>query len=83
MIEIYNQEKGITLAIEKGNPLTLFKVFEDASINNVLKKRFQLSGQVDLEGNIQFKAYIPLHSKKYFDEFSDTLNWLSEELQKI
>lgn len=82
MAEIYNQEKGVTLKIDKGNPLTTFIVFQDVVINNILKKQVAISGQVDGKGNINFKTYNTLSSSEYFDSFSVILKWVSDELKK-
>jgi len=83
MTEIYNREKGLTLSAEKSNSLTTFKIFRDVIIRDNLKKRLDITGQVDAKGLIDFKVNVPLNSSSYFDGFCSDMQWVSSELKKI
>lgn len=83
MTEIYSQERGLTLVVEKGDPFTYFKVFQDYHTANSITKELKISGQVNWEGCIEFETIGKVHSCLYFDGFCDILEWLYDELQKI
>jgi len=83
MTEIYNQEKGITLSAEKSDQLIKFKIFRDVIVLDKLKKKIEMTGEVDSNGAIIFKVYTPINSSEYFDGFCNILQWVSSELRKL